>query len=119
MSERKITRVRVAEFSGYRTLESVPKKLAEIPAWANGLLGGVPEAYRQEVVFELEANGYEDPEISLDIYYDVPESDEEMRVRLEKEAAAKAARKIKKAQEREAYERAVYEHLKQKFGDGA
>lgn len=72
----------------------------------------VPEQYRGAVTLGHESGSYDSGDI-FRIYYDRPETDEEMTSRIANEQAYET----NAAAQREARDRAEFERLKQKFGN--
>lgn len=81
-----------------------PDDLVGFVAWFQGKLQTVPEQYRSAVHIGLD--------VGLSIYYDRPETGDEMAARLESERERREHRQ----EQIEANERREYERLKAKFG---
>lgn len=77
----------------------------------SGYLDQVPEEYREGVRICIQT-GYESTAIELEVTYARPETDEEMRSR----ETAEDLRRQREREWTERNERAVYKHLRAKFG---
>ncbi len=96
--------VRVTLYNEYGW--SPPPDLREFVAWANALLDGVPEEFRDSAEIDLESD---ESGAHISAWYDRPETAEEVEER--------TARARQRMDETNARERAMYEALKAKFRD--
>lgn len=101
--ERETTRVMLLD--SWDSDGPFPERLVDMLAWAAGLLLEAPVEYREQVTVCVETGEYS---THFEIFYDRPETDEEMAKRVQSEMAWE--------QSRESRERAAYERLKAKFG---
>ena len=90
-----------------------PSNLSGVITWLQGLLDSVPEEHRSNVIIEFDSDGdYDDPGPKVTIYYERPETDEELRDRQRRNAD-----RIKQARQRvEAAERQKLAELLAKYG---
>lgn len=106
---REIVSVEVADIWGH-DFDELPTTPNEFIQWIEGQKLLAPDEYRDRLRFNLEfKSGYDGGgSANLRIWYDCPETDEEMRERV--------GYGIKCVQDNEAGDRVEYERLKQKFG---
>jgi len=86
--------------------------LSDVIAWLSGLLAEVPENLRGTAKVNVESvGGYEgEHHAEIHVYYDRPETDEEMDARIFREGREKAASEL--------HERRLLEALKRKYEKG-
>ena len=89
----------------------MPKKLVDLIPWAEKCLALVPEEYRDSADFENVSfrDSRREYWLNVKIHYHRPETDEEMKARLEDEEAQKL--------EQQRAERQMLEELKERFSD--
>lgn len=110
---RESVRVPVRSVDHY-SFDELPTTLSEWLAWLEAAKDEAPAEYREHLncVLNWESGYYDSGDsASLDIWYERPETDEEMTTRVN--------RGIAYVRGKEASERATYEALKRKFGDDA
>lgn len=93
-----------------------PETVEGVIEWLKGLLSDVPAEYRAAVAFEFNKYGsdYDTACGEISIYYDRPETDEEMNARIARENEAERAR----AEDRERADREALVALKHKYEGG-
>lgn len=95
----------IVRVSIYNEYSWTPReRLREFVAWANTLLDGIPEPFRDSARMDLD---YDDGTNHMSVWYDRPETSEE--------AAERTAKAQQAREERERNYRAMYEALKWKY----
>ena len=89
----------------------MPKKLVDLIPWVQKYLELVPEEYRDSAAFKTVSfrDSRRDYWLNVNVHYQRPETDEEMKARL----AAEEAQKL----EQQIAERQMLEDLKEKYSD--
>lgn len=89
----------------------MPRRLVDLVPWVQKYLGLVPEAYRDTAAFDIASFRYSEKDswLNVQVHYQRPETDDEMKARLEAEEAQKL--------ERQKADRQKLEDLKEKFRD--
>jgi hypothetical protein len=89
----------------------MPKRLVNLVPWIEKYLELVPEEYRDSATFETVSfrDSRRDYWLNVKVYFQRPETDEEMRARLADEDVQKL--------EQQRAERQMLEDLKEKFND--
>ena len=89
----------------------MPKKLVDLIPWVEKYLALVPKEYRDSAAFEPASfrDSRRDYWLNVKVHFQRPETDEEMKARLENEEAEKL--------EQQRAERQMLEELKERFND--